>query len=138
MFITRYDSYKTWHPAEGGIMLTGKSMEESIEVNSKEEAFKVLEEKFTSALKEFDIPYTDCITIVRDNGFTKEASSDEVTIRLSINRDILFENYYEDEEGFANETCKCYLIIDSIYNDGLIRYYAESEQGLHARPAYYC
>ena len=139
MFITKYERYEEWHPAEGGCTLTGYTAEKSYEVTEHGANWK-LYQLFCDACRDFDVKQDDITETYTEWGFVKKVSTEDVTIKLVFDREgIIDEDSYVDEDGFTHEYYNSWLEVEENDRDGrYVKYIPETEQGLHAHPAIYC
>lgn len=139
MFITKYERYEEWHPAEGGCTLTGYTAEKSYEVTEQEANWK-LYQLFRDACRDFDVKEYDIEETHNEWGFVKKVSTEDVTIKLVFDREgIIDEDSYVDEDGFTHEYYNSWLEVEENDRDGrYVKYIPETEKGIHAHPAIYC
>lgn len=140
MFITKYERYEEWHPAEGGCTLTGYTAEKSYEVTEQGANWK-LYQLFCDACRDFDVKEEDIRTERTEWGRKKLVSTEDVTIRLILEykSPVIDEDSYVDDEGFTHEYYNSWLEVEENDCDGrYVKYIPETEKGLHEHPAIYC
>lgn len=142
IFITTYQKYRSWHPAEGGIWLTSMEMNSSEKVEGEVNAKLALEKAFNIACKQYGIDPTtiDRTPNVDNNGYHKNAHNDYVSIFLYINNEEpVVSGIQEDNWGETYEHYESWLDIDEKDEDGnCYSVIPESEKGFHTRYPVYC
>lgn len=141
-YVSEYQYYETWHPAEGGIWLGGKELLKSAEFTNKQEALEYLKNKFEAACTCFNITEDQILTDIKDYGYIKTIDNAEVVICFVYNEsECLFENYSEDEDtGREFEDYNSWLSVEPKDSGSKERYsyIPESKEGLHAYIPLYC
>ena len=141
MFITKYERYEEWHPAEGGCTLTGYTAEKSYDVNSTDTVQGKLYFLFCEACRDFGVKEEDIRTERDEWGFKKLVGTEDVTIRLILDykSPVIDEDSYVDDDGFTHEYYNSWLEVEENDRYGrYAKYIPETEKGIHERPAIYC
>lgn len=141
MFVTKYDIYSEYHPAEGGIYLTGRSVMDSEEVGTEANALNFLRGMFHKEMQEWGIPASAVNKDKHDWGTVFTASNEDVIISFFCSHEPMLGERSTDEYGFGHEDYESYVSVveKSRYVDRFrYEYVPESEKGLHEHPAFYC
>lgn len=142
IYVTEYQYYEQWHPAEGGIWLGGREPLETKEFTDKQQVFDYLEKCFKEACEYFDIEESAIVTETKDYGYIKKAETESYFIFLKIDKELpLFENFYEDDYGYENEEYHSYVYVEprsKYHPEESFSFKPESKKGLHARIPMYC
>lgn len=142
MFVSKYEVYAQYHPAEGGIYLHGLSLEDSEEFATDDAVYAMLEEMFYKELEYYDIPKSSVERTEKDWGYKLSVGNEEVSIvfvcdhKKPLTDNLHYDEDYGDcedywswvevEENSPYEDCFCY------------KYVPETVKGIHARVPYYC
>lgn len=139
MFITKYERYEQYHPAEGGCTLTGYTAIKSYEVTAQEANWK-LYKLFLDACRDFDVKRYDIEEERGEWGFVKRVSTEDITIKLVIDTTCLIdEDSYVDDDGFTHEYYNSWLEVEENDRYGrYAKYIPETKKDIHERPAIYC
>ena len=143
-YISEYERYTTYHPAEGGIYISGLSHVDSAEYNSTKVAFLALMRIFKEALANLGITAENVVK--NENGIITYKKDEYFVVcdYSGFKTGVLYEHEgeYDESDGEPLEECKAYVSIykDARYVDEIERtvYMVESEKGIHEKPAIYC
>lgn len=142
MFITKYERYAQYDPAEGGIYIHGLSREETEEVRGEQEAKDMLKELFYKELEHYGIDANEVDVTEMDWGTRYTAGDEEVSIRFYLdNGDLVSDRCTDESDGTEYEDYHSWVEVEenSPYVDCFCyKYIPESEEGIHERPAIYC
>ena len=143
LFITEYEIYKEWHPAEGGCILEGRKVVKSYEEADTSRALSRLLSIFYSACDWFGegIKFDKIKTEETVWGFTKSYVDKEIGVHILLVYDkygYLCSNYVERDDGSISEDYSSFVLIHDNGLDYHSEIYPETRMGLHTQYAEYC
>ena len=137
MFITTYQVYHRWHPAEGGCMLRGNEIAESVEFNNEADARDYLKKVFSENCEYFKFEDEDIIVEQTEWGVRHSVDKDGVRMVLVLKEDKpLTEDYHVDDYGDEYEDYNSYIIYRDEEDE--FEVYPETVKGIHKEYAEYC
>ena len=142
MFVSKYEVYTQYHPAEGGIYLHGLSLEESEEFCTDGAVLQTLRTQFYKEVDYYGIPRDSIRVEHKEWGDIFRASDEGVSIIFVYDfKSELVSNYHYDEDYGECEDYSSYVEVEenSPYQDRFCyKYVPESTKGIHERVPFYC
>jgi len=142
-YVTEYERYKEWHPAEGGCILNGRKVIKSYEEADASRALSRLLSIFYSACDWFGegTKFEKMHTKETEWGFIKSYDDKEIGVHILLVYDKvnpLCANHEEQDDGPIPEDYSSFVLIHDNGLDYHSEIYPETKIGIHERPAIYC